>query len=121
MKHMFIVANVVLVLCCCVGYAAQDTDKLVSNAKMIFEEEIDGNLDQPFDTIDGILSADLIPTERPVDRELPWYLSAVQRPATSLLVHCCNMWDWVRTRARRFLPISSKCDLKECDALHTQA
>lgn len=54
-------------------------------------------------TLESLLDTDLLPQEQPEVRELPWYLAAVKRPASFVLLTCCDWWDRVYKRARRMI------------------
>lgn len=50
-----------------------------------------------FDIDELIENAD-VPDQMPVARDLPWYLDAIQKPATRMLLFVCSVWDWFKTK-----------------------
>jgi len=55
---------------------------------------------QPFSLDDLIENAE-VSAEPPASRELPWYITAIQKPASRVVFTLCNAWDWVRTKSTR--------------------
>lgn len=59
--------------------------------------------EQSPETLEGLLDTDLFPQVQPEVRELPWYLVAVKKPASFLLLTCCDWWDRMYKGARRMI------------------
>ena len=41
--------------------------------------------------------------EPPVARDLPWYITIIEKPASRLLFAMCDAWDWLHTKSIKVL------------------
>ncbi len=60
--------------------------------------------------IDALIENADVPEEMPVARDLPWYLDAIQQPATRMLLFVCSVWDWFKVKTDRVLHFNHKVE-----------
>ncbi len=60
------------------------------------------NADKQF-SMDELVENANFSDDPPVARELPWYITVIEKPASRLLFVMCDVWDWLRTKSAKVL------------------
>jgi len=74
-------------------YAAQDNNDPVNSSQ---QKEF---------SIDELVENANVPEQMPTSRELPWYIDAIQKPATRVLLYACTAWDWIKQKTHHVTTI----------------
>lgn len=100
MKKIFFLFFVLLFLFCPLVHS-ELSDNFTEQSMQAAENK--ANMQQKEFDIDELIENADVPDQMPVSRDLPWYLDAIQKPATRMLLLVCSVWDWFKTKTDRVL------------------